>query len=598
MKKGDKKFNQKDTETKKKSLPAVIIAEEFQVLGIIPYIQIFAECALEKTIQTIERSSVKEIYVISHQKEKITSFFAHRKRENKNIKLLINEKLTSFGDVMRFIYEQKIVEDSFVLMYGNVITDFSINKLIETFEDSHEKNTTTLMLKVFHRQENFSRTLISERDVVIYDPVRMVIKGFESVKLNSKKNSVRFKEGPKLMFKRLIDQEKTQESLNLGFDLTESGIALCTADVINYYHEHFDFHHEKEQFFKDIINSEINDFTVGIYIVDDSVFMKRLENPFDCSRTSQLLLKNCMKFFYINKNEYVLSRFNKIVANSTKIHIKAVIGNTCFIGMACKIEEGVTIENSTILANCLIGQNSVLKNCFLSDGVQVPENSIWEGVIVLDAKKKMFSETVLRNKWIVSDEFKDVECETENSSDGDDSLFDESEEEEMNKNEIFQKEIQEIFERNTPDETQINNVLKELMNARLAGHIDPVEASVFIFEGILKTINFFESNTKGILTQFSLWRNVMEKFIRQETDIMLSVIERIAQFCLHGKESKFNIILQVLVKLEILTPEAVIDWHDFHLKEEQSVLASNEETQKFIDWLRPADEDESQEAED
>ena len=597
MKKPDKKINKKPEENGKKISKALIIAENFKNPHNLCYLPVFLECALEKSIQTIERSHLKEIYIYSHSKEPLTSFINSRKRENKNIKILINEKGISLGDAMRFVHELEIFEENFVLMFGDLVTDLSVNSLLEEFEAKHEKNSSTLMLKVFHEKEKRVPKRYQEEEVLVYDPIRMLMKGYEALKINSKKNYITVAETPKFAFKRIFGDEKNQENFNLRFDLAESGVAVCRPDVVNYYHEHFDFQHEKEHFLKDLLTSEINDFSVGIYVIDSSVFIKRVNNPFECFRTSQLLVKNCLKHFYCNKNEFCFTRYNKIVAVSAKLHMRSKVGNTTFLGANTSVGEDTCIENSIVLPNCVIGKNVRISGCFLNEGTLVNDGSCLENIFVMDQKRKNLLESKVANQKIWEDIIEKLDFPDASGSEDEASLLSESEDEAMDKDSIFRREIGEIFSRKVLEESQMENVLKELINARLAGNIYPLEAAVMVFEGILENVKFEGASDKEVLTQFSMWRLVLEKFVRGDENIMESLLESSFRFSGSREMVKLNLIWQILERLEIFTGDKILEWFEKLEEGEPKEKISTVGMMKFIEWLSPEDEEDNDENE-
>lgn len=97
-------------------------------------------------------------------------------------------------------------------------------------------------------------------------------------------------------------------------DLADAGVFVCSLEFLSYFSENFDFHSLRDDFLKDLLSSEINDDNVALQILDHTIYHKRVLSPFDLFRASNLLLKSCSNKFYINKDIYNFSRFNKIIS--------------------------------------------------------------------------------------------------------------------------------------------------------------------------------------------------------------------------------------------------------------------------------------------
>ena len=214
--------------------------------------------------------------------------------------------------------------DTFVVINGDIITDFEINRLIE-----------------YHKEKGGLATIALHQ---VQDPGR-----FGSVKLDWDGKITRFVEKP---------EEGMAPST-----LINAGIYVFEPEVLDYMPEGIKFDTEEDIFPKLVQNGELFGF-------EFHGFWSDIGSPAEYLKTNAAILKQ--KRAKTQSREGVIIKNPCILGNNVRIGKSTVIGpnvsimDNVSIGTGCKIEnciifEGAVIDDFTSLTNAIIGENAVLE---------------------------------------------------------------------------------------------------------------------------------------------------------------------------------------------------------------------------------------------
>lgn len=593
-----KKGQQADT-LKKKTYQGLIIAENFSDSRNYSLVSAPVESSLEKAIQLLEKSKVEEIFVFaSASKDEVVAFLNNRPQKKISVKFIYSPECSSFGDCIRAVHAMKVINQPFVLMLADVFTEISLLPIIENYEQKLEKMKPLLMLKLFFEKEANVPKEFDEKNLIVYDKSKMLLKQYQKLPENPI-SLIEIKENSKFNFKGIFDEPANAEKLFINTSLVDAGISVCSVEYLSYFSENFDFHNERDDFLKDLLSSEINDDNVALHILDHGIFHKRVVNPFELYRATSLIIKNCFNKFYINKDDYLFSRFNRIISKKSNIGINSHIGNHTFIGENVQIGEDAVIENSIILSNTKIGNNTKISNCFIG------ANSVIESECVL---KHVYSPFVLnvseRKKAIESSTFNGDTWSTFSHVDPEAVVEDDEEPHfEFNDNMSyveadFQDEIKETINKLSEDMSNIESGITELINIRLAENRPHIEMVETIFEQILICNKFDKDNVVTSIKKLSGWAPLLKKFVIGDEE-MQKIIEICENFTDENSFVKFHLLVQMLYQIEVLTEGPIIEWF-----ESKQTSANPKDTQrialmeKFVEWLKNAEHDEDDEEEE
>ncbi len=248
MSKGKGNKNQETEEDNDmKILQAVIIADDFNE-ALTQFDDSKPICLQEVTgapildyiLKALICPRISEIIILTEKHGKILEeHIAGYKKSGKKINVIQSEKCHSYGDCMRELSALRIMKERFLIVKGGCVFNVNITEVIERFESTlRKKDSNVIQLKVFTKgsplselrtiEDNPYLLLDNENTILYYDNV-------EAGKFKIGGNQINYPESHKVDFKYI-------NSFHIRYDLYDTMISVCHANVLNYYNENFDYH--------------------------------------------------------------------------------------------------------------------------------------------------------------------------------------------------------------------------------------------------------------------------------------------------------------------------------------------------------------------
>ena len=415
MSKKDKKNKEKDTifEEPRK---AVIIGETFTNLlnpidNELPYL-LLPVCGIpiiEYMLDSLNttKSKIEEIIiVVKNHADAFIKYIDHYHRsknkknkgkklpDNKNIRIISSDEVKSVGDCLRKINSEKLISNDFLLIHDLVITNINYDDIFDFHLKNKEKDKNCLLTTVLKNNKNNSEIKTDyDENLLIYDNNTKKIYQYESTCQSS----------DKLKLNNAININKTNINNNyiIRSDLMETGIEICSYELLNIMAENFDFHSIRDSLIKQILDSEIymdtfylyelgkNDYSgsirnaesylkVNFEILNKWAFPLVIEHV-DISPKLHINLEQKDFSIYSDKgnnpenynkanlvSELVLSKNNIVEENSTL--------QNCIFGKKVKIGKNCNLYNCIIFPNCIIEDNVIIKNSIIGENCHIKEN--------------------------------------------------------------------------------------------------------------------------------------------------------------------------------------------------------------------------------
>merc|ERR1719375_1299252 len=191
----------------------------------------------------------------------------------------------------------------------------------------------------------------------------------------------------------------------------------------------------------------------------------------------------------------------------------------------------------------------------------------------------------------------------------------ESVEDEVDPESLFAREVQETILRCVKEGFAQTNAIVELNALKLAEDRTFADCARFIFTSLLglcqpapagvprEFAGLFPAAAPGrpqlllsVDEKVRAWGGLLEQFLRQEDD-QVELLLTLEEYCQGGGAfaEVFPQLLNQLYQADVLTEEAIFAWADEkqHAEEEEKKLLGR--AQAFVDWLRDADEEDSEE---
>lgn len=297
-------------------------------------------------IELLRRHGISQnVATLFYQPEVITNYFGDGKKFDVSLKFIPAE--ADYGTAGSVRNAAEHLNDRFIVISGDVLTDFDLTKAIQ-FHESKKADVTILLTRV---------TNPLQYGVVITD---------------DDGNIIRFLEKPSW-------GEVFSDTINTGIYILEPHVL----DLIPY-HEEFDF---SMNLFPLMMERKMKllGYVADGYWRDVGTLTEYQEAHFDC-----LTKKAKVNINGVQRGNHFIGEGTTLNTDPQFLTGSVVMGKNCIIG------ENVRISNSVLGDNCVVEPGAVIRNSVLWNGVIVGRNSELSSDVV-------GTETTIGEKCFISD---------------------------------------------------------------------------------------------------------------------------------------------------------------------------------------------------
>lgn len=174
-------------------------------------------------------------------------------------------------------------------------------------------------------------------------------------------------------------------------DLQDSGVAICSPDVLMKFEDHFDYKNIS-QLVRGVINDELQELKVFTAIADDNYYTRRVSSLRKYHQVTGDVLRRWAFPLVPDSNiipgsSWSYARPGIYKEHHVHLHRDCVVHSNCAIGERSSLSSGVVVSHSTIGKNCKIGRNVKISNSFIWDNVTIEDDVTLDHAIVCDGAK-------------------------------------------------------------------------------------------------------------------------------------------------------------------------------------------------------------------
>lgn len=370
---------------------------------------------LEYTLELVIRNNIKKVILfLSSQSPKVLEYIQTQKYRQVSITVISRPACKSLGDVMRELYNKKAIRNDFILFYGDLVGNANLKHAIDQHHKLKDSDKDFILTVVFSEVPIRSNLRIEEEQCVV------VLEGQRIMQydLCSKKKSVKLNTNVK--FKDLREFE-------IRFDLIESGVLICSPEVMNFFSEEFDYHSLRDHLMRDVLTSEIYTSKFSAYVLPKHYYLQRVHVPRSYDGVSVDLMNRWLHPICLDSNlfppstpsTYTSSRNNLYkeqnvhLAKGVRIETPAVIGSDTVInedslismssiGRKCKIGTKCKISNSYIWNNVQIGKNCTISHSIICNGVIIGDNVVVKSGSIVSFNVELNSNQIIEERSRIS----------------------------------------------------------------------------------------------------------------------------------------------------------------------------------------------------
>jgi translation initiation factor eIF-2B subunit epsilon len=367
-------------DNKEDPLQAVIVADTFET-RFAPFTLERPRCLLtlantpliEYTLEYLASAGVQVVYIYAgaHVDQVETYVEASRWKSHKSpfeSVTFLRCLASSVGDVMRDLDQKHLMVGDFLIVSGDIISNFPIHKALRQHKIRREKDKNAIMTMI-----------LREAEAGIHDHSGGVVPTF--VLDPTKDRCLHYEEAfPGTQFTSHIDPEllKTPE-LEIRQDLVDCRIDICTPDVLSLWSDNFDNQTPRKDFLFGVLKDwELNGKTIHTYIVQEE-YAARVADFWSYDIISQDLKAGVVTSIAVENNAFGNTHYRRsqngivvsgqvMAARPTKLDQGSIVGPEASIG------RGSEIRNSVLGERCHIGKNTKIDNAYIWDDVSIGNN--------------------------------------------------------------------------------------------------------------------------------------------------------------------------------------------------------------------------------
>lgn len=320
-----------------------------------PMLPIVGIPMMEHIINKLKRSGIDEIVILLYFKpEIIQKYFDDGSRWGVKITYVL--PTDDYGTAGAVRYAKEYLDTTFMIVSGDLVTDFDFDKIINFHYQKESKFTITL--------------------TCVKDPLQ-----FGVVVIDENEKIERFLEKPSW-------GEVFSDTIN-------TGIYLVEPEILNYIPKNTAYDFSKDLFPKLMKNGvtlwgcNVKGYwrDVGNPIsykeVHDDIFKAKILYDFPGSCSGDKHLKLCLQD-RVKLPKSVTTK-GVVIIGKESIIAKGVILENCVIGSRCEIAEGCEVKNAILWDDVSIGKKSRLNNCVICNDTHIQESCyISEGAIIAE----------------------------------------------------------------------------------------------------------------------------------------------------------------------------------------------------------------------
>ncbi|EFW99941.1 translation initiation factor eif-2b epsilon [Grosmannia clavigera kw1407] len=341
---------------------------------------------IEYTLEYLAMNGVQEVYVyVGAHGDQVEGYLAASPRWAAGSKINPFQSLdtirvaqaTSLGDFLRDLDKRGIIEGDFVLVHGDLVANVPLDPILERHRARRLANRDAIMTMVLREAEDDHRSRAHgiEPLFVLEAESGRCLEYDEMTPLDSRADR-RLMVDP-AFFERPADIE-------VRADLIDTGIDICTPDVLALWTESFDCDLPRKNFLHNVLKDwELNGKLIFTDIVTDGY----------AARASSLQMYDGVCRDVLGRWTYPLVPETNLVSGHSYRSLRRCLGGnvaaergvqispsatvaSAVLGLHTSVGTGSVVSGSTLGRRCRIGRNVQIHDCYLWDDVVVGDNVV------------------------------------------------------------------------------------------------------------------------------------------------------------------------------------------------------------------------------
>lgn len=386
----------KDIADTEDPLQAVLLADSFET-RFRPFTKHTPRCLLplagtpllEYTLEFLAHSGVEEVYIYcgaNTSTDLIETYIQSSKWQQNTSPFSAVQVLRSvantIGDAMRDLDKREILSNDFLIVYGDVVSNISIEPALRAHQARRITDKNAIMTMVLHSSPSTLHATAPVSPVFILDPTTNRCLQYEQ--LSSSKDSEQHN--------LLLDAETLAlgaSELEVRHDLTDPGIDICTPDVLALWSDNFDYEEPRRGFLHSVLKDyELNGKTIHAYVEREG-YVDRVRDLRAYERVSRDVMGRrtwpmCRDGVWSDEAGARMRGDGSVRESDVRVAKSARVSKRTLLGRGTIVEKGTKVTRSVIGKECKVGEDCTIEDSYIWDGVTIQDGASIRHAIIGD----------------------------------------------------------------------------------------------------------------------------------------------------------------------------------------------------------------------
>ena len=286
----------------------------------------------------------------------------------------------SVGDVMRDLDKRGLMAGDFLFVSGDVVSNISLQPALAQHRARREKDKNAIMTMVLRQAGAQHRTKSTGRKpVFVIDPV--VDRCVHYEEMGHRKHDRRIKLEPDLL--------TTHHQLEIRADLIDCYIDICTPDALSLWSDNFDYQSVRQSFLSEVLKDyELTGKTIHTYIATDQ-YAARVQSLRAYHAVSKDIIERwtyplCPDSNLVRGQNYRSAKGKVYEEDGVRLARGSVVKSRSVLGQNTSLADGSVVSDSVLGRRCQIGKDVTIDNSYLWDDVVVGDGTVVKQAIIAE----------------------------------------------------------------------------------------------------------------------------------------------------------------------------------------------------------------------
>lgn len=288
----------------------------------------------------------------------------------------LRSQAASVGDVMRDLDSKRLITGDFLVVSGDVISNFPIEDAITQHRLRRNRDKNAIMTIILREANKSANIQLLKMPIFVIDPSKNRCLHYQEVDPQR---------GPQLS----IDSDilLSHSEIDVRSDLLDTRIDICSSDVLSLWSDNFDNQSPRKDFLFGVLKDhELNGKTIHTYIIKGhyAARVADLQAYHWMSRDLRYRWAHPLDpdTNFMPEHNYYLTYGDVYQESGVTLARSCEIGNGSIVGQGTSIGDGSSISNSILGRRCIIGKNVHIEDAYVWDDAVIGNGSKINGCII------------------------------------------------------------------------------------------------------------------------------------------------------------------------------------------------------------------------